>query len=153
MFNVCKRPKTFMYCDWNKDMLIDFPLFGLSGKGFEMRGKKPIFFLASGNFSFKTEKLASAFSQWWACPKWQSSYREQGAASSWRHQYSIHISYQKISQGLSYKPSGRGYWIIDKGMKRKKIYMQLIDYMTLLFLWLFKTVLVWSLNKCEFVTV
>ena len=56
MFNISKKPKTVMYCDWNKDMLIDFLLFGLSGKGFEMRGKQPMFFLASANFSSKIEK-------------------------------------------------------------------------------------------------
>ena len=50
MFNVSKRPKTFMYCDWNKDILIDFLLFGLSGKGFEMRGKEPIFFSCLSKF-------------------------------------------------------------------------------------------------------
>ena len=57
MFNVSKKPKTFMHCDWNKDLLIDFLLFGLSGKGFEMRGKNSlIFFLASENFSSTIEK-------------------------------------------------------------------------------------------------
>lgn len=57
MFNVSQKSKTCMYCDWNKDLLIDFLLFGLSGKGFEMRENNSlIFFLASANFSSKIEK-------------------------------------------------------------------------------------------------
>lgn len=54
MFNVSQKPKTFMYCDWNKDLLIDFLLFGLSGKGFEMRENNSlIFFLPQQIFHLK----------------------------------------------------------------------------------------------------
>ena len=40
MFNVSKKPMTFIYCAWNKDLFIDSLLFGLSEKVFEMKKKK-----------------------------------------------------------------------------------------------------------------
>lgn len=69
MFNVSKKPMTFIYCAWNKDLFIDSLLFGLSEKVFEMKKKRKRqnMFTASSKFSSKIEKnvycLTSKYTQ------------------------------------------------------------------------------------------